>query len=240
MDSIPQKHCSRCNTTKPVTDFYRDPRKKDGYNCTCKACRLIIWTKSKKNPNRKPRKFKVRLHPGDSKSCNVCGEIKPVDHFRKWDRDYGDGYYNQCHVCERAKGRAWNRNRGEYRRNYEETHRAHLRVVRDAWNKKNKDKRKAQQRRFYSSQKGRLYNRNSQAIRRSKSKQGDVTTAWLEQFMASQTKCFYCKKPFNSNRKKTVDHVIPLDKGGEHIMTNLVIACQSCNSSKGNRITMLL
>lgn len=42
--------------------------------------------------------------------------------------------------------------------------------------------------------------------------------------------CAYCGRP-----AATVDHVIPLARGGPHIASNLVPACGSCNSQKGNR-----
>jgi 5-methylcytosine-specific restriction endonuclease McrA len=31
----------------------------------------------------------------------------------------------------------------------------------------------------------------------------------------------------------TLDHVIPLTRGGAHTASNLRVACRSCNSSKG-------
>jgi len=43
--------------------------------------------------------------------------------------------------------------------------------------------------------------------------------------------CYYCGK----KAKLTLDHVIPLSKGGLHELSNLVAACSPCNSSKGNR-----
>ena len=43
--------------------------------------------------------------------------------------------------------------------------------------------------------------------------------------------CAYCGKP----RKLTVDHVVPLSKGGNHTKSNIVPACRSCNSKKGDR-----
>jgi len=33
-----------------------------------------------------------------------------------------------------------------------------------------------------------------------------------------------------------MDHVIPLSKGGKHLPSNVVPACASCNSSKGNNL----
>lgn len=34
----------------------------------------------------------------------------------------------------------------------------------------------------------------------------------------------------------TLDHIIPLSKGGLHTLTNLRLVCKTCNSSKGARI----
>jgi len=44
-------------------------------------------------------------------------------------------------------------------------------------------------------------------------------------------RCTYC----GSEENLSVDHVIPLSKGGEDYIENLVIACRKCNSSKGNK-----
>jgi 5-methylcytosine-specific restriction endonuclease McrA len=43
--------------------------------------------------------------------------------------------------------------------------------------------------------------------------------------------CTYCGNP-NAN---TADHVLSLEKGGTHDLWNLVSACTSCNSTKGDR-----
>jgi 5-methylcytosine-specific restriction endonuclease McrA len=48
--------------------------------------------------------------------------------------------------------------------------------------------------------------------------------------------CFYCKR----KRPLTMDHVVPLSRGGAHAAYNIVAACHSCNASKGARLTMLL
>jgi len=43
--------------------------------------------------------------------------------------------------------------------------------------------------------------------------------------------CFYCGADAN-----TVDHVIPIVKGGDPMaMDNMVAACRRCNSAKGSR-----
>lgn len=44
----------------------------------------------------------------------------------------------------------------------------------------------------------------------------------------AKNKCFYCKKKC----KLTLDHIIPLARGGTHSIDNIVFACLSCNCSK--------
>jgi 5-methylcytosine-specific restriction endonuclease McrA len=43
--------------------------------------------------------------------------------------------------------------------------------------------------------------------------------------------CQYCA----SKKQLTIDHVIPVSKGGKHTWDNVVIACAPCNSRKGDR-----
>jgi len=45
--------------------------------------------------------------------------------------------------------------------------------------------------------------------------------------------CAYC----GTTGEMEQDHVIPLSKGGPYTADNIVPACKSCNSSKGNRWT---
>lgn len=42
--------------------------------------------------------------------------------------------------------------------------------------------------------------------------------------------CQYC----GSTKKLTIDHVIPKSRGGEDTWENMVVACSSCNTKKGN------
>jgi len=46
-----------------------------------------------------------------------------------------------------------------------------------------------------------------------------------------QFKCAYC----GTSSHLTIDHVIPVSKGGKTTFENCVTACQPCNNDKGNR-----
>jgi 5-methylcytosine-specific restriction endonuclease McrA len=50
----------------------------------------------------------------------------------------------------------------------------------------------------------------------------------------SAKQCFYCSREL-TEEEKTVDHKLPVSKGGTNEITNLVICCQTCNSKKSNQ-----
>lgn len=52
----------------------------------------------------------------------------------------------------------------------------------------------------------------------------------------SDNKCCHCGKEVYTNYGATVDHFIPLSKGGTNKPYNLVMLCEKCNKTKDNRI----
>lgn len=65
--------------------------------------------------------------------------------------------------------------------------------------------------------------------------QSDLTAdQWATIKARYQQRCVYCAKKTDL----TMDHIIPLSKGGQHTMENILPACRSCNSRKGNRISL--
>lgn len=59
---------------------------------------------------------------------------------------------------------------------------------------------------------------------------------WKMVLQAAKGRCYYCAKA----AKLTIDHVIPLSRGGQHTRTNVVPACQPCNSKKNNQLILLV
>jgi 5-methylcytosine-specific restriction endonuclease McrA len=64
---------------------------------------------------------------------------------------------------------------------------------------------------------------------------GTLTGQSLGELFADAKFCAYCMEPFENSKDKTLDHVDPLYLGGKHSLDNSVIACVSCNSSKGKK-----
>lgn len=51
-------------------------------------------------------------------------------------------------------------------------------------------------------------------------------------FARDNHQCQYCGE---TNLPLTLDHVVPISRGGTHEWTNLVTCCVTCNNQKGNR-----
>lgn len=79
------------------------------------------------------------------------------------------------------------------------------------------------------------YRKERRAERIARSSDGSVTPEALGAAFADAKFCAYCMDRFESSNEKTADHVEPLYIGGAHSMDNIVIACLSCNSSKGRK-----
>lgn len=62
---------------------------------------------------------------------------------------------------------------------------------------------------------------------------GTVTPGAVAKLYRRQ-RCFYCGKRV-ARKRRTVDHKVPLVRGGSHSISNLVMACGPCNFRKSAR-----
>lgn len=59
-----------------------------------------------------------------------------------------------------------------------------------------------------------------------------TATQWREMKRDADGRCHYCHEV----RPLTMDHIVPISKGGSHTASNIVPACQPCNSRKRDRL----
>jgi len=113
--------------------------------------------------------------------------------------------YMQKHL---ERSRAWHRQNPEKSRE-----------ISRSWKRKNKDKVKELSRRRV----------NKKRLQSGLDKNTLTTEALTKAFDYFANSCAYCGK----NNNLTIDHYIPLSKGGRHSASNVIPACLSCNCSKG-------
>jgi 5-methylcytosine-specific restriction endonuclease McrA len=81
------------------------------------------------------------------------------------------------------------------------------------------------------------YIADDEEIKREKNKARALrATQWWKRKRAKGI-CFYCKRKFPA-RELTMDHIVPVSKGGKSTKNNVVPCCKTCNSEKKSRLLM--
>ena len=83
------KQCLKCNKIKPISEYYRDKTKKDGYKNHCKACDKLYQSTKRK---------KYMASTIGTKICGLCGVEKQVSEFNKY-KSLSDGRSWWCKDC---------------------------------------------------------------------------------------------------------------------------------------------
>lgn len=59
---------------------------------------------------------------------------------------------------------------------------------------------------------------------------------WWQKKLA-EGRCYYCQNTFSPSAL-TMDHALPISKGGRSTRSNIVAACKDCNTSKKNDLAI--
>lgn len=156
--------------------------------------------------------------------CSRCKKSKLSDDFSR-NRHRITGYSRECKECKKPfsreyyyrnrearieKGKDYYQKNSEWLKAYSKEYRlAHMDRYREHWRKSNKRRRELKKKRRIG------------------------TINWWLVYQKCGGKCGICGE-FVPRSQLTLDHIIPLDRGGWHCNDNLQIAHFSCNSSKGN------
>lgn len=57
---------------------------------------------------------------------------------------------------------------------------------------------------------------------------------WVKRLVEYEYRCAYCGKPLEGD-DETIDHAVPISRGGTNDIENLVPCCRSCNSKKHDK-----
>jgi 5-methylcytosine-specific restriction endonuclease McrA len=70
---------------------------------------------------------------------------------------------------------------------------------------------------------------------RKSTRKDDRRKARRMELMAADPSCYYCGVAL-TGETATIDHVMPLSKGGTWADHNTVLACKACNNAKGDQV----
>ena len=73
------------------------------------------------------------------------------------------------------------------------------------------------------------------ALEKAKARELRATRWWKNQ--CAKGVCYYCNQSFPPS-ELTMDHIVPLAKGGKSVKNNVVPACKQCNTQKKHMLLM--
>lgn len=76
-----------------------------------------------------------------------------------------------------------------------------------------------------------MYEIDEEFMQRERLKAKELKKSRWWQNLIQNTKCYYCSLPI-SREQVTMDHVVPISRGGRTTAGNLVPACKPCNLQK--------
>ena len=233
--TIATKICTKCKNGLPETTAYfrKHHGGHHGLSSQCKWCEAKaarLWSATHKSERNARRRAFYAIHYAKpikslsitTKVCTKCYQEFPATTAFFIKRI--DGYLGLQSICKKCKS--------IYRHAYFQQNTIKIQTSRHAYLEREKDHVAASRRRYR--QEHPEIDRSSQQRRRS-CKNGatvnDFTHAqWVVMQEHYEHRCVYCGK--RRRGKLTQDHITPISKGGNHTVSNIVPACQSCNSKK--------
>ena len=206
MNSITEKKCPKCGETKPISSFYKSKQRKDGYRCYCISCQ------------KKDAKYIQDYYPEIIRGYSKKRYYKDIEKSREKSRISANKYSANNREKLREKNIVWqNNNREKFNRLQRESYARHIEENKNR-NKKYKELHPEKDRQYRQNRRARKLNAG-----------GSFTAKeWLELCEKYNHICLCCKE----KKPLTIDHVIPLSKGGSNSIDNIQPLCKSCNSSK--------
>ncbi len=206
-----KKRCASCQKRLPKSAFGVDRNRSDGLHPYCRECK-----------NRKAR-----------------GDYAASEEIREHKKQYRVGWYATHREEQNVRTRAWQKDRWENDPEYRERERARTREydktrrpeVRAKWRKETGN---AQRRGRYKNDpefRKRIDSINRQREHARRAPGSFTQGQWTKLCSLAKGKCLACRKRV----KLTVDHIVPVSKGGTSEITNIQPLCEHCNKSKGTK-----
>lgn len=235
------KTCLWCNQNKSSSDFYKDKRSFDGLNSVCAVC---LDTRNQKRFQR----IRENGVAPESKQCTGCGETKSAFEFRT-SYTANDTLSLYCNDCK-SKMDTLTRKRAEglvreipafkicIDCNVEKPPNSFARRQgnRDGLNGVCYECEAARRMAYYYTEEGNAMHKAAQARRRIRIESTEIEpVSYAEVIERDGQVCHICEGNV-AMENLTIDHVVPLAKGGAHIFDNLAVAHWFCNSRKNDKL----
>jgi 5-methylcytosine-specific restriction endonuclease McrA len=205
-----EKQCWVCDEIKPFNCFTKHRKGFKGVSGTCKECRSKDRLMGKMLKGFIPKEDVVITET--TKQCTICREHKTFDKFRNNKKGIL-GKTAACKDCSIKKALKVKLKYPEKQKQYD-----------IKYKEKDPERYKAKSNKAAAKRRALKLNNTIEV----------VTTEFVRNLYATEI-CCYCKQ-YIERENRTMEHIIPLTRGGSHSPSNLAMACFKCNHSKVNKL----
>mgnify|MGYP005996261887 CR=1 FL=1 len=238
VSGICEVYCNSCQNWHPDANFNKSSGK---YQSICKSCHNKKYGKG--SGYRSPSAVKASIEAkqkreawlSEIQKCTNCGCEKPRKYFYN---ERQKAYLPYC--C--STRRTWEQIETDIREQMKTCFECGFRLSFDefSFGPNGRDKKRpyckcceAAKAKVYSDKPDRM-----EQIRLTDD--GSITVKILSDMLRHAEHCDHCGVKMTQNypvtpSNKTIDHYVPLSRGGKHILSNITIMCLSCNSAKQTR-----
>ncbi len=226
--SLDSKQCTKCGQEKPLEDFHRNVRSKDGFRTICKMCRAEYYQENREA---------FLSYQVEYRMDNREATLAYASEYREANKDK---------IAARS-AEYYAENRDDIlaqKAEYYQDNREKILAYTAQWRDDNRDRIKACNDEYRQTPKGKEARRQSAQKRRALKKGAECDIApgaWEAKQDDYDWHCAYCGIkciPWGPEREPnmmTQEHIIPLSRGGSHTIGNVVPACLRCNEKKHDR-----
>lgn len=233
-EEIEYKVCTVCREKKLLTAFHKRKEVKDGHRSICKACRIKysrrwyelnreqVLGQTNKYYHKNKKKRQEYLHENKDQISKKRKQFyrENKERLSKWQKQYR--HENKEQLSERDK-------------QYRHRNRERLSKQSKQYYHENKEEICKRQKGYRQSERGYVASACSRHRRRTRIETSKVDLTpeqWARILKNQQYRCNLCGKKFTKRRPPTMDHIIPLSKGGGLTSSNVQALCKPCNCKK--------
>lgn len=230
--------CKHCTEWKDSSGFHKSKGK---FKSMCKDCHRERYSKASgyQSPSEKARQKEARARKqnwlNEPQECTMCGKIKPRKEFYSEKRK---GYLPYC--C--STRRSWAQIELDMEEQMKTCFECGLRLPFEDFpdNGTGRDKKKPYCK-CCAAAKGVYQSSRSERVDAIRSTDdGTLSVKILSTLLRKTLLCEHCGVSLTNSypvasTNKTIDHDIPLSRGGAHSIHNISVLCLGCKSSKGQR-----
>lgn len=210
--------CTKCGVSKDIDSFHKSPKGLFYRQPKCKEC-MSAYYKANREKALARQKISTSLRKEEVKEYQKKYREDNAEYLALQHKEY----YQKNSEKIKANVKRWRSENiardKEYHKRYHIEHRIEILARVKRWALNNRE-------RYIASMKAAHHRRRERIIANGNN---TLTAEEIRELFQRMPYCAYCR----AVEKLSLDHVVPVAKGGQNCLENVTVACMPCNASKG-------